>query len=176
MERFFEDHTRVIKGIFFDLGVTLYTYKNVPAATAPLIHKASEKVGIVASKHQVKNAYSEATSLTIKEYSGKSYYLHESFFLAVFKSFIELLGGIAESELNDWYIHSHRKCIVDCLELKTDCISLLKTLKNMGIYTSIVSNIDQDMIEPLIARDKLHNYLNHWIRSEKVRQKAAWKR
>ena len=159
----------MIKGIFFDFGGTLYTYKNVPAATAPLIHKASEKVGSVASKHQVKNAYSEATSLTIKEYSGKSYYLHESFFLAVFKSFIELLGGIAESELNDWYIHSHRKCIVDCLELKTDCISLLKTLKNMGIYTSIVSNIDQDMIEPLIARDKLHNYLNHWISSEKVR-------
>ena len=169
MERLFEDHSRMIKGVFFDLGGTLYTYKNVPTATAPLLHKALEKVGVVASKDQVKNAYLEATNLTIKEYSCKSYYLHESFFLAVFKSFIELLGGIEKGELNNWYIHSHRKCIVDCLELKTDCISLLKTLKNMGVYVSIVSNIDQDMLEPLIARDQLSKYLNHWTSSEKVR-------
>ena len=159
----------MIKGIFFDLGGTLYTYKNVPAATTPLLHKALKKVEVVASKDQVKNAYLEATNLTIKEYACKSYYLHESFFLAVFKSFIELLGGIAKDELNDWYIDSHRKCIVDCLELKTDSISLLKTLKNMGVYTSVVSNIDQDVIEPLIARDQLHNYLNHWTSSEKVK-------
>lgn len=169
MERLFEDHSRVIKGVFFDLGGTLYTYKNVPAATAPLLHKALEKVGIIASKDQVKNAYLEATNLTIKEYSCKSYYLHESFFLAVFKSFIELLGGIAKNELNDWYIKSHRECIVNCLELKTDCISVLKTLKKKGVYISIVSNIDQDMLEPLIARDQLNKYLHHWTSSEKVK-------
>ena len=159
----------MIKGVFFDLGGTLYTYKNIPTATAPLLHKALEKVGVVASKDQVKNAYLEATNLTIKEYSCKSYYLHESFFLAVFKSFIELLGGIAKNELNDWYIKSHRECIVNCLELKTDCISVLKTLKKKGVYISIVSNIDQDMLEPLIARDQLNKYLHHWTSSEKVK-------
>jgi FMN phosphatase YigB (HAD superfamily) len=77
----------MIKGIFFDLGGTLYTYKNVPAATTPLLHKALKKARVVASKDQVKNAYMEATNLTIKEYSCKSYYLHESFFLAFFNSF-----------------------------------------------------------------------------------------
>jgi putative hydrolase of the HAD superfamily len=159
----------MIKGIFFDLGGTLYTYKNVPAATTPLLHKALKKAGVVASKDQVKNAYMEATNLTIKEYSCKSYYLHESFFLAVFKSFIELLGGIAKNELNNWYIKSHRECIVNCLELKTDCISVLKTLKKKGVYISIVSNIDQDMLEPLIARDQLNKYLHHWTSSEKVK-------
>ena len=123
-----------------------------------LLHKALKKARVVASKDQVKNAYMEATNLTIKEYSCKSYYLHESFFLAVFKSFIELLGGIAKNELNDWYIKSHRECIVNCLELKTDCISVLKTLKKKGVYISIVSNIDQDMLEPLIARDQLNKY------------------
>lgn len=159
----------MIKGIFFDLGGTLYTYKNVPAATTPLLYKALKKAGVVASKDQVKNAYMEATNLTIKEYSCKSYYLHESFFLAVFKSFIELLGGIAKNELNDWYIKGHRECIVNCLELKTDCISVLKTLKKKGVYISIVSNIDQDMLEPLIARDQLNKFLHHWTSSERVK-------
>ena len=159
----------MIKGIFFDLGGTLYTYKNIPAATTPLLHKALKKAGVVASKDQVKNDYMEATNLTINEYSCKSYYLHESFFLAVFKSFIELLGGIAKDELNDWYIKNHRECIVNCLELKTDCISVLKTLKKKGVYISIVSNIDQDMLEPLIARDQLNKYLHHWTSSEKVK-------
>jgi putative hydrolase of the HAD superfamily len=169
VERFFKEYPKMIKGIFFDLGGTLYTYKNIPTATAPLLNQALEKVGLVASKDQVKNAYIEATNLVIKEYSGKRYYLHESFFSSVFKSFIELLGGIAKNELNDWYINSHRECIVNCLELKTDCISVLKTLKKKGVYISIVSNIDQDMLEPLIARDQLNKYLHHWTSSEKVK-------
>ncbi len=110
-----------------------------------------------------------ATSSTIKRYANKTYYLHESFFLSVFKSFIKQFSGVLENDLLNWYIKKHRESIIDCLELKMDCIALLKTLKTAEIYASIVSNIDQDMLEPLVTRDKLNLYLDHWTSSEKVK-------
>jgi len=159
----------MIKGVFFDLGGTLYTYRNIPNVTAPLLSTAIEKADLAAPKGEIKKAFLDATSLAIQEYSSKSYYLHESFFLSVFDFFMKQLGGITDNELRTWYVKNHRESIINALEPKADCVSLLKALNEAGIYTSIVSNIDQDMLEPLIARDKLNAYLNHWTSSETVR-------
>ena len=55
-----------VKGFFFDLGGTLYSYRNVPRATAPLLIEAAERLGLDERKVVVNiDRYGNTTGATI---------------------------------------------------------------------------------------------------------------
>lgn len=155
-----------MKGVFFDLGGTLFSYRNVPRVTAPLLLEAVRRLGLSASRDEIRDAYNRATQDTTLAYADREYYLHRDFFHDTFMRFATLLGGEPDEGVHAWYHDAHRAAIVDCLELKPDCLDTLADLKARGLYLSIVSNIDDDMLEPLVAREALERYFDHWTSSE----------
>ena len=150
-----------MRGMFFDLGGTLFSYRNVPRATVPLLLEAVQRLRIDRSPAQIKQAYADAGRDMTLAYADKAYYLHRDFFQDTFARFVSLLDTPAAAEVEDWYDAAHRVAITDCLVLKDDCHSTLAHLKERGLYLSVVSNIDDDMLEPLIARAGLDRYLDH---------------
>ncbi len=155
-----------MQGVFFDLGGTLFSYRNVPRATAPLLTEAVTRLGEQAGRDQIKDAYTQASRDMTFAYAERAYYLHADFFHDTFMRFADLLAAPHDEAVHDWYLEAHRLAIVDCLVLKDDCIDTLAHLKDAGLYLSVVSNIDDDMLDPLIAREGLDRYLDHWTSSE----------
>ena len=155
-----------MRGVFFDLGGTLFSYRNVPRATVPLLLEAVTRLGVKADKERLKEAYAEASRDMTVAYADQAYYLHRDFFHGTFARFAELLDATHDAAVQDWYLEAHRVAIIDCLVLKEDCIDTLAHLKELGLYLSVVSNIDDDMLEPLIERENLGRYLDHWTSSE----------
>ena len=158
----------MIKGIFFDLGGTLFSYKNVTRTTFPILVEAIERAGATRENNQIKLAYKEASIEIAKYYSTKKYYLHKNFFDEVFESFLERLAINIGPDLLSWYTDHHRQEMIKCLEVKKDCLSTLQTLKEKDIYLSIVSNIDEDMLHPLIDKGNLKPLIDDAISSEKA--------
>jgi HAD superfamily hydrolase (TIGR01509 family) len=156
----------VFKGIFFDLGGTLLSYHHVNRVHAPLLLEAAAMVGAGNDPRAVKRAYGQAVLETTERYAPKDYYLHRDFFMETFTRCCALLEAPVTTEAFAWYQQEHLTRLRDCLELKPDCHSTLAQLKAQGLYLSVVSNIDDDMLEPIIARDGLHEYLDHWTSSE----------
>ena len=74
----------------------------------------------------------------------------------------------ADEALTDWYLDAHQTCVFGSLELKADCLETLKALRAQGLYVSIVSNIDEDMLTTLVAREALGPLLDHWTSSEEA--------
>ena len=67
----------------------------------------------------------------------------------------ELLGiGYSDEVFAEYYKAQHAD-IVEGLSLKHDCIETLQHLRDAGHYLSIVSNIDEDMLHPLVEREGL---------------------
>ena len=159
----------MIKGIFFDLGGTLCSYKDVPRVTIPLLNQAKEKLDVKATAEDIKKFYQEATIEIAKVYSEKTYYLHENLFKDIFILFCKLLGGELTKETLTWYISAHREAVTTCLTLKENALETLHALQGKGLYLSIVSNIDNDMLEPILKNEGLHEYINHAISSEDVK-------
>lgn len=153
-------------GVFFDLGGTLFSYRNVPRATTPLLTEAVSRLGVKADREQIKDAYSQASRDMSFAYAERAYYLHADFFHDTFMRFADLLSAPHDEAVHAWYLEAHRAAMVDCLELKDDCIDTLAHLKDAGLYLAVVSNIDDDMLAPLIAREGLDRYLDHWTSSE----------
>ena len=148
-----------MKGIFFDLGGTLFSYRNVAKETIPILLQAIDRLDLATGLDDVKRAHNQAMSETTIAYAEKSYYLHSDFFRDVFYQFVKNVGGCSDKAVCTWYLETHRMAMIDCLELKDDCIETLMNLKAQGFYLSIVSNIDEDMLHPLVQSAGLDAYL-----------------
>ena len=79
----------ITKGVFFDLGGTLFSYRNVARETIPILLKAIEHLGLRTEFAEVKRAHNQAMFETTIAYADKSYYLHLDFFRDVFFRFVE---------------------------------------------------------------------------------------
>ena len=154
-----------IKGVFFDLGGTLFTYRNIPRQHGALLEKTATRLGLPESRG-LKKAYADAMTALSAAYAEREYYLHRDLFRDAFIESLSRLGHEASTDLTDWYLEAHRDSVFGSLEMKPDCISTLQGLRERGLYLCIVSNIDNDMLDPLVTREGLDQYLHHWTSSE----------
>lgn len=155
-----------IKGVFFDLGGTLVSYAQVNRTHAPLLLEAVARTGAALDAQDVKRAYTQAVQETTARYATLDYYLHRDFFVDTFARCCALLETPLADAHREWYRLEHLSRIRDCLELKPDCHATLGALKARGLYLSVVSNIDDDMLMPIVAREGLDRHLDHWTSSE----------
>ena len=181
-----------IEGVFFDLGGTLFSYRNLARTNIPIMLESAKRLGSSASADEIKKAYARATQYVSHRYADEPYYRHHDLFHDLFKQFCEILQVDYDPKVHQWYHATHLAAVIDiihmpivlalilvgatwfsgvidCLEIKPDCIQTLAYLKERGLYLSIVSNIDDDMLEPLVAREGLHHYFDHWTSSEAAR-------
>ena len=156
----------MIKGVFFDLGGTLLSYRHMNSATMEVIVRAAEKMGSSLSIEKLKHNYNKATKDTTRLYSEKHFFLHKNFFNDIFSQFVENINVTQTKEVSEWFEKNHTEKIIDALSVKEDCVKVLKKLKNNGFYISVVSNIDENMLQPLIAKENINNYLDHALSSE----------
>ena len=157
-----------IRGIFFDLGGTLFNYDGARKRTASAMMKAINQLagGKVIDPPDIGKAYGAANEHIARRYAKLDYYLHADMFRDTFKQVTELLGiGYSDEVFAEYYKAQHAD-IVEGLSLKHDCIETLQHLRDAGHYLSIVSNIDEDMLHPLVEREGLGDFLHHWTSSE----------
>jgi putative hydrolase of the HAD superfamily len=155
-----------IKGVFFDLGGTLFSYQNVGRATGPVLMEAVRRMGIDSEPKVIGKAYGTASREIGRQYAQKKFFLHSDLFRDTFKLFVEHMQVEFDEETYAWFRTQQHDLVVDNLELRADCLDTLGHLKELGLYLSIASNIDDEMLDPLVARESLHDYLHHWTSSE----------
>lgn len=156
-----------IKGVFFDLGGTLFSYRHVSRRHGELLAATAARLALAEPK-LLKRAYATAIAEVTERYADMEYYLHRDLFRDALLSALELAERRADEALIDWYLEEHRAAVFGCLELQEGCIETLRELHGRGLYLSIVSNIDDDMLDPLVTREGLDRYLHHWTSSEEA--------
>lgn len=157
-----------IKGVFFDLGGTLFSYRHVSRRHAELLALTARRLGLNDEK-ALKRAYAAALGEITIRYADREYYLHRDLFRDALVRALELVDTAADDALLEWYLAAHRDAVFGCLELRAGCRETLRELHARGLYQSVVSNIDDDMLDPLIAREGLDRWLQHWTSSEQAR-------
>lgn len=155
-----------IKGIFFDLGGTLFSYQNVSITNIPLLVESAKKMGATCDEKAIKKAYAIASAQITDIYADKKYYLHRDLFGDIYTRFVEILDLDHDEQTHSWYRTRQQTEIVNCLEIKEDCVPTLAALKERGLYLSIASNIDDAMLDPLIEREGLSPLFDHCVSSE----------
>jgi len=158
-----------IRAVFFDLGGTLFSYREIPKVSVPLLGAAAERLGVDADLAQVGAAYAGAARKANEDYLDRDYYLHRDLFFDTYRLFAAGLGATPGDDFYEWLYEAQREIMVTRVALRDDCLDTLKQLRDHGLYLSIVSNIDDDYLHPMVANYGLTPFLDHWSSSEEAR-------
>ena len=85
--------TTSIKGVFFDLGGTLFSYRNMGRSTGPALLEAAGRMGITGDPRSIGKAYGLASREVNGVYAERDFYLHRDLFRDTFVRFVEQMEG-----------------------------------------------------------------------------------
>jgi HAD superfamily hydrolase (TIGR01509 family) len=158
----------MIKGVFFDVGGTLYSYRNMQPTMVKLLEKLATRLALEHDSADLVRHYQLANREVDKHFSSKSFYLFHDYCHTIFTGFLERIGKSHLHDHADWFEQNHREMLIGSMELQDDCHETLDRLKGMGLYLSAVSNADANQLQPLVERGQLHQWLTHWTSSQEA--------
>lgn len=156
-----------IKGVFFDLGGTLFSYSRGPGSSG--LRHVIESLELGATSERIREAWQIASKQVGERLGAQPYFLHKDLFRDTLVTFLQSFDKDAPAALLDEFHQRQLDGLVEHLPLREDCHSTLNALKAQGIYLSIVSNIDDDYLDPLVEKHGLDDLLDHWTSSEEAR-------
>jgi len=157
-----------VAAVFFDFGGTLFSYRRVGGGTGRLIGDAVARLRVDVEPARIGVAYRDATRDAYLALQQRPYYLHRDLFADTWRRFAIGLGAEPDTEWTDWLIERQREIVTESFELRDDCLVTIAKLRGAGLHVSIVSNIDDDYLEPMIARAGLSDLLDDWTSSEEA--------
>jgi HAD superfamily hydrolase (TIGR01509 family) len=110
----------------------------------------------------------QATRQANERYVNRPFYMHRALFLDSYRLFANAFGQEASGEFLDWFYEAQRETVVGKLVLREDCLATLHALRDRGLILSLVSNIDEDYLEPMLRSLGLFSLLDHWTSSEEA--------
>ncbi len=154
----------MVKGVFFDLGGTLFSYELWAGTITDLMGTLAARLD--RAPDEVAHHYRLANKEADRIFAQRPFYLFRDYFETIFADCVNRIGVSHVGDDFNWYEDHVRGKMLTCLQPRSDCGSTLARLHGMGLYLSAVSNIDEDMLHPLIERERLDRWLTHWTSSE----------
>ena len=156
----------MIKGLFFDVGGTLYSYGSMGQSIMALLGEFSERHEL---EHDLEDLWAHYRSASIDadhHFADQAFYLFRHYFETIHAKFLQRMELEHDQHHNSWFVERKNKLLAGNLQLKSDCHEVLTKLKDTGIYMAVVSNSDDDMLRELLQRGDLLKYMDHWTSSE----------
>jgi HAD superfamily hydrolase (TIGR01509 family) len=157
------------RAVLLDFGGTLFSYRSLDGPTVRMLLQATNRLGIGADGADAVRAYRDASREAWGQYLRRPFYLHRDLFRETYKLFAEKLDATPTPEFLDWVHEEQRQVLVDHLELRPGCLETLRALREEGLHIGIVSNIDEDYLEPMMDRADLGDVVHTRTSSEEAR-------
>jgi 2-haloalkanoic acid dehalogenase type II len=157
-----------VKGLLFDLGGTLFSYTRGARSGQALLQAATE-LGIEVEPRELGAWWRQASESTMARYAPSAFFLHRDLFRDTLNAFAESFGRAVDAAVADRFMTAQRQAVIEHLPLRDDCRDTLAALKARGLYLAIVSNIDDDYLQPLVSRHGLDAWLDDHTSSEEAR-------
>ena len=155
-----------VKGIFFDLGGTLFSYTGRGGGGG--IRFLLEAAQITAEPEQIGQAWRTSSAEVGERFGAMSYFLHKDLFRETATSFLNQFERSCSDDVLEEFHQRQLASMLQNLPIRDDCKTTLQALKERGLYLSIVSNIDDDYLDPLVELHALDDHLDHWTSSEEA--------
>jgi HAD superfamily hydrolase (TIGR01509 family) len=160
--------THRTRAVFFDLGGTLFSNLDILRVSTPLLPEAARRLGVEGGPGRAGLAYVQATHRANQGYVNRPFYMHRDLFFDTYRLFAKILDQEASDEFLEWFYEAQRDTMAENLVLREDCRETLQALRDRGLILSLVSNIDQDFLEPMLLNLGLDALLDHWTSSEEA--------
>lgn len=162
----------MIKGILFDVGGTLYSYRQYPHAVKALCaHVISELSQPDLDSSRLEHQFNISTKTVDSAFAGEKFFLFKDYFQAICLNFLNttLPADRVTNKRVCGYAAKFEELVIEMLELRNECHSTLDQLLSDNLYLGVVSNSDIHQLDQLIDKNKLRRYFDDILSSEAAR-------
>jgi len=156
------------RAVLFDFGGTLYDYSTLANAERESLVELVRLAGIEADADTVQRAHREAMRQVFRAYLPRPYYLHRDLFRDALVGMLEHLGAHVHYEHLDRFRVAQWARHARDFRLRDGVVETLSALRAKGVHVGLVSNIDDDQLDHLLAIAGLHHAFDATISSERA--------
>lgn len=157
-----------IDAVLFDMGGTLLGYENREKLGGAFVQALAE-LGLDSTDPAVIAARKQAAQEVEARFAMLRSFIHRDLFRERVARTAEILGVTASKEILDRFYSNQRKAVVNFLSPMPGVHDMLRSLRERGLYLAVVSNADDDYMEPALARHGLTELLDDWTSSEEAK-------
>ncbi|MXZ43754.1 MAG: HAD family hydrolase [Gammaproteobacteria bacterium] len=154
-----------IRAVFFDLGETLFQPLD-NWVTSGNIAKLAGTVQIPIGGDELITQYRKLREEVTLDFAKRSFYLHKDFVNEAMSRLFEHYELEDAKKVIEDFAYAQRDAVIQYLKPQSDCFEVLKDLRDQKFKLAIVSNIDDDWLDPLIEIWKLDSYVDFILSSE----------
>lgn len=158
-----------IRAVLFDFGGTLYDYASLEAAERESLVDLARSAGVDAEPRAIHRAHRDALRTVFREYLPRPYYLHRDMFRDAVAGMLQSFGVAADAAQLDRYRERQWQRHARDFRLRPGVLETLDALRARGVHLGMVSNIDDDQLEHLIAVSGLAEQFAWLLSSEQAR-------
>ncbi|MEM9742052.1 MAG: HAD family hydrolase [Pseudomonadota bacterium] len=149
--------TPALSAVFFDLGGTLFHHLP-PEATIDNLRWALESAGVAPSDEAILTSYLSIRAELEQQYADRRFFLHRDLVRDAARHFFDRFlesqaPAAARDHFPDAFYALQRSAVTEHLRPREEAAHVLQTLRAWGYFVAIVSNIDEDYLGPLLARE-----------------------
>lgn len=154
-----------LRAVYFDLGETLFQPLEVCYTKRNLANTLSESE-VSLDADQILGQYQAIRHQQSVAFAKKEFYLHRDFLLTCIQQLFHCLDLAPDRTQTAEFCNRQRDAVVHHLVPQTDCFTTLAWLKQLELHVGIVSNIDNDWLNPLLNKWELATYCDFILSSE----------
>ena len=154
------------RAVFFDFADTLFSSRDLRDAHLAQLRAVADAVGVQPTDQELRAAYRQGMGVGYRAVAIRPAYLHRELFARSYAATAEALGGALDAAACDALVDRQYAATIEAARLRPDCLDTLHALRARGLRTQIVSNIDDEQLDGLVARLGLADLVDTWTSSE----------
>jgi 2-haloalkanoic acid dehalogenase type II len=157
------------RAVFFDFADTLFSSRDLRDAQLAQLRAVAAAIEVQRTDRELRAAYRHGMGVGYRSVAGRPAYLHRELFARAYAAMADDLGGTLDAAACDELVDQQYAATLEAARLRPDCLDTLRALRTRGVRTQIVSNIDDEQLDGLVARLGLDGLIDTWTSSESAR-------
>ena len=158
-----------LSAVFFDFAGTLWSDRALRDVHLAQLRFVAEAAGLDGSDMELRAAYRAGMGVAYREVATQPSYLHRTLFATAFRGTAVALGGEIDAATAQQAVDRQYAATVDAAVLRPDALDTLRELRRQSLHVQVVSNIDEEQLEPMLDRLALRDVIDGATSSEAAR-------
>jgi HAD superfamily hydrolase (TIGR01509 family) len=159
----------IARAVFFDFAGTLFDVRDLRDVHLRQLRFVADAAGVETSDDALRAAYRRGLGVAYRAVATRPDYAHRDLFSAAVVAMASSLGGRIDGATAQEAVDRQYQATIDAAVLRPDCLSTIAALRHASIHVQVVSNIDDDQLEPMLDRLGLRDALDAVTSSEQAR-------
>jgi 2-haloalkanoic acid dehalogenase type II len=142
-----------IEAVCFDFAGTLFSDHALRDVHLRQLRFVADAAGVAsASDDELRAAYVRGMGQVSRTHMAQPSYLHRALFAGAFRAMAAELGGEIDESTAQEAVDRQYRATIEHAELRPDCVATLSALRAASVHVQIVSNIDDEQLDPMVDR------------------------